>query len=139
MTIEARLLPAHEAVVRKIRVLIVEDSAVIRGLLTRWLGSEPDVEIVGIAVNGREGVRLAGESNPDVVVLDIEMPIMDGLTALPGILKSAPGSRVIMASTLTQRGGEVTIRALASGASDYLAKPSASNSAAAADYKRDLS
>jgi two-component system, chemotaxis family, protein-glutamate methylesterase/glutaminase len=138
MTLGARQPTAQEAVARKIRVLIVEDSAVIRGLLTRWLGSEPDVEIAGIAVNGREGVRLAGESNPDVVVLDIEMPIMDGLTALPGILKSAPGSRVIMASNLTQRGGEVTIRALAAGASDYLAKPSANNVAAAADYKKEL-
>lgn len=121
----------------KIKVMIVEDSAVIRGLLSRWLSAEADIEVVGIANNGQQGVQRAAEVTPDVVLLDIEMPIMDGLTALPGILKAAPKARVIMASTLTQRGGEVTIRALAAGASDYLAKPDA-QMAGAPDYKRDL-
>jgi two-component system, chemotaxis family, protein-glutamate methylesterase/glutaminase len=127
-----------EVAARKIRVMIVEDSVVIRGLLTRWLSVESDFEIAGIAVNGREAIRLATDLKPDVILLDVEMPVMDGLTALPEILKSSPGSRVIMASTMTQRGGEVTIRALSSGASDYLAKPSAGELTAASDYKRDL-
>jgi two-component system, chemotaxis family, protein-glutamate methylesterase/glutaminase len=121
----------------KIKVMIVEDSAVIRGLLTRWLSAEADIEVVGCAINGEEGVRRAGELSPDIVLLDIEMPVMDGVTALPGILKAAPNARVIMASNLTQRGGEITIRALAAGASDYLAKPDV-QTAATADYKRDL-
>jgi two-component system, chemotaxis family, protein-glutamate methylesterase/glutaminase len=121
----------------KIKVMIVEDSAVIRGLLSRWLNAEGDIEVVGVANDGQQGVQRAAEVTPDVVLLDIEMPIMDGLTALPGILKAAPKARVIMASTLTQRGGEVTIRALAAGASDYLAKPDA-QMAGAGDYKRDL-
>ena len=127
----------HPTAARKIKVLIVEDSAVIRSLLTRWLDAESDIAVIGTAINGREGVQRAGEMTPDVVLLDIEMPVMDGLTALPGILKSAPMARVIMASNLTQRGGEVTMRALAAGASDYLAKPDAALTSAG-DYKRDL-
>jgi two-component system, chemotaxis family, protein-glutamate methylesterase/glutaminase len=138
MTANTTNLKISESAARKIRVLIVEDSSVIRGLLTRWLSAEADIEIAGIAVNGREAIRLAGDLQPDVIVLDIEMPVMDGLTALPDILTHAPKSRVIMASTLTQRGGEITIRALSAGASDYLAKPDASTLAGAADYKRDL-
>jgi two-component system, chemotaxis family, protein-glutamate methylesterase/glutaminase len=129
---QTRVSPA-----RRIKVMIVEDSSVIRSLLTRWLDSEADIEIVGTANNGREGVLRAGEVAPDVVLLDVEMPIMDGITALPEILKAAPMARVIMASNLTQRGGEVTIKALAAGASDYLAKPDAQMSGAA-DYKREL-
>lgn len=125
------------SVARKIKVMIVEDSAVIRSLLTRWLSAEADIEVVGTATNGREGVQRAGECTPDVVLLDVEMPVMDGVTALPGILKAAPGTRIIMASNLTRRGGEVTIKALAAGASDYLAKPDA-NMNGAQDYKREL-
>jgi two-component system, chemotaxis family, protein-glutamate methylesterase/glutaminase len=129
----ASLAPA-----RKIRVLIVEDSSVLRGLLSRWLSAESDIEIVGAAIDGRQGVEKAKELTPDVVLLDIEMPIMDGMTALPEILKVAPRARIIMASTLTRRGGETTIKALSAGASDYLAKPQAMQLAGADDYKRDL-
>jgi two-component system, chemotaxis family, protein-glutamate methylesterase/glutaminase len=124
-------------VARNIRVMIVDDSAVIRSLLSRWLSAEADIDVVGTASNGRDGVLRAGECEPDIVLLDIEMPIMDGLSALPGLLKAAPKARVIMASTLTQRGGEITIKALAAGASDYLAKPDAGVDSAS-DYKRDL-
>jgi two-component system chemotaxis response regulator CheB len=123
---------------RKIRVLIVDDSAVIRGLVTRWLASEADIEIVGAAVNGKDGVDQADRQKPDIVILDIEMPIMDGVTALPAIRKVAPHARVIMASTLTQRGAEITIKALSAGASDYIPKPDANQLAGADDYKRDL-
>lgn len=75
---------------RKIKVMIVDDSAVIRGLITRWLTAESDIELVGAAVNGRDGVERAAQFKPDIVILDIEMPIMDGVTALPAILKAAP-------------------------------------------------
>ncbi len=136
------LSPAHpltgQAPARKIRVLVVDDSAVIRGLVTRWLSGEADIEVVGAAVNGKDGVDQAEKFKPDLIILDIEMPIMDGVTALPAIRKIAPDARVIMASTLTQRGAEVTIKALAAGASDYIPKPDASQLAGAADYKRDL-
>lgn len=136
------LSPAHpltsQAPARKIRVLVVDDSAVIRGLVTRWLSGEADIEIVGAAVNGKDGVDHAEKYKPDLIILDIEMPVMDGVTALPAIRKVAPNARVIMASTLTQRGAEVTIKALAAGASDYIPKPDASQLAGAADYKREL-
>jgi two-component system, chemotaxis family, protein-glutamate methylesterase/glutaminase len=118
--------------------MVVDDSAVIRGLVSRWVEAERDLELVGVAVNGRDGVEKAAKLLPHVVVLDIEMPVMDGIAALPQILKAAPGCRVVMASTLTQRGAEVTIKALSLGAADYVAKPDASKLAAAADYKRDL-
>jgi two-component system chemotaxis response regulator CheB len=94
--------------------------------------------VVGAAVNGKDGVDHAEKFKPDLIILDIEMPVMDGVTALPAIRKIAPNARVIMASTLTQRGAEVTIKALAAGASDYIPKPDASQLAGAADYKRDL-
>jgi two-component system chemotaxis response regulator CheB len=123
---------------RTIRVLIVDDSAVIRGLVTRWLAGEADIEIVGAAVNGKDGVDQADRQKPDIVILDIEMPVMDGVTALPAIRKVAPHARVIMASTLTQRGAEITIKALSAGASDYIPKPDANQLAGADDYKRDL-
>ena len=87
MTLMSTISQPHPTTARKIKVLIVEDSAVIRSLLTRWLDSEDDIAVVGTANNGREGVQRAGEMTPDVVLLDIEMPVMDGLTALPGILK----------------------------------------------------
>lgn len=131
-------IAANSAPVRKIRVLIVEDSSVIRGLLTRWLSAEADIEIVGAAIDGKQGIEKAKLLIPDIVLLDIEMPIMDGMAALPEILKVAPKARVIMASTLTRRGGETTIKALSAGASDYLAKPEAGQIEGTADYKRDL-
>lgn len=127
-----------QAPTRKIRVLVVDDSAVIRGLVTRWLSGEADIEVVGAAVNGKDGVDHAEKFKPDLILLDIEMPVMDGVTALPAIRKAAPNARVIMASTLTHRGAEITIKALAAGASDYIPKPDASQLAGAADYKREL-
>ena len=121
-----------------VRVLLVDDSAVIRGLVSRWLTAERRIELVGTAVNGKLGVEEAAKHKPDVVILDIEMPVMDGITALPEILKVAPGARVIMASTLTKRGAEVTIKALSLGASEYLPKPEATSIGGAEGYKRDL-
>jgi two-component system chemotaxis response regulator CheB len=136
------LSPAYpqpsQAPTRKIRVLVVDDSAVIRGLVSRWLSGEADIDVVGAAINGKDGVDQAEKFKPDLVILDIEMPVMDGVTALPAIRKAAPNARVIMASTLSQRGAEVTIKALAAGASDYIPKPDAGQLAGAADYKREL-
>lgn len=119
------------------RVLIVDDSAIIRGLVTRWIEAEPNLKLAGVAVNGREGVKIAGETQPDVIILDIEMPEMSGLEALPSLLKAAPKARVLMSSTLTRRGAEVTMKALTLGAADYITKPE-TGAAAAADFQRDL-
>lgn len=123
---------------QRIKVMIIDDSAIIRGLVSRWISAEPDFDLVGTGVNGNDGVKKVVSLNPDVIILDIEMPEMDGITALPLILKALPGVKVIMASTLTKAGAEVTIRALTLGAADYIPKPDAGRIAGADEYKRDL-
>ncbi|OSQ39659.1 chemotaxis protein CheB [Thalassospira mesophila] len=106
------------------KVLIVDDSAIVRGLVTRMLQEDHDIEVVGSVANGEDalGVMLAG--GIEAVVLDIEMPVMDGLTALPKILEIDPTVRVIMASTLTKRNADISFRAMTLGAVDYIPKPS---------------
>jgi two-component system, chemotaxis family, protein-glutamate methylesterase/glutaminase len=106
-----------------IQVLLVDDSAVVRGLITRILQEDPAIKIVGSVGNGQQGIEAATKHNPDVIILDIEMPIMDGITALPLIIKAAPNARVIMCSTLTLRNAEITLKALSLGATDTIAKP----------------
>lgn len=114
--------PARHA---PVRVLICDDSAVIRSVLARILSSDPDVRVVARAANGAEALAAIRAQEVDVVVLDVEMPVMDGLAALPLLLQANPALRVIMASTLTTRGADITFRALRLGAADYIAKPSA--------------
>lgn len=121
------------------RILVVDDSAVIRGLLTRVLEADPEVSVVASVGNGKMAISAVGRQPIDVVVLDIEMPVMDGLTALPQILKASPKTKVIIASTLTKRNADVSIRALRDGASDYITKPSSTRDLHSADaFKRDL-
>ena len=106
----------------KIRVLVVDDSVVIRHLVMHALREEPDIEVVGAEANGADALSRIPEVHPDVVTLDIEMPVMDGLTALRQIRKLHPKLRTIMFSTLTTRGASSTFEALALGADDYVAK-----------------
>lgn len=106
-----------------IHILIVDDSAVIRGLMTKSLSEDKDIVICGSAGNGEIAVRMAGDLKPDIIILDIEMPVMDGITALPLLIKAAPNAKIIMASTLTERNAEISLKALSLGAIDYLAKP----------------
>lgn len=108
-----------------IRVMVVDDSTVIRALMARIVEAEPDMRVVSSVANGRAAVEMLRHKPADVVLLDVEMPEMDGLTALPLILRAHPGAAVIMASNLTQQGAEVTLRALELGASDCVAKPTA--------------
>ncbi len=121
-----------------IKVMIIDDSAIIRGLVSRWIEVEKDLVVVGVGVQGKDGVARAARLDPDIIILDIEMPEMDGITALPLLIKAVPGVRVIMASTLSKAGAEVTIRALSLGATDYIPKPDAGNIAGAEEYKREL-
>lgn len=107
-----------------IRVAVVDDSVVVRGLLARWLSEAPDIVVCGIHRNGLEALRSLPEARPDVLLLDIEMPEMDGLTALPMVLKHAPATRVVIVSSHSIRGADITLRCLLRGATDYLAKPS---------------
>ena len=112
------------------RVVICDDSAVIRGAIARILAAGPGIEVVARVANGQAALDAVRAQDVDVVVLDIEMPVMDGMTALPLLLSAAPGIAVIMASTLTTRGAEVSLRALRLGAADTLSKPSAAEVAA---------
>lgn len=105
-------------------VLIVDDSAVVRGLMTRFLTSDPMIEVVASAASGAMALSIVDKYNPDVIILDIEMPVMDGMTALPLLLKKSPRSKVIIASSLSRRNAEISLKALELGASDYLPKPS---------------
>lgn len=129
---------ARGAAQTPIRVMVVDDSAVIRGLLTRTLESDPEIAVVASVANGQMAVSAVGRQDTDVVILDIEMPVMDGLTALPKILAVAPDAKVIVASTLTQKNAQISLKALAAGAADYLAKPSSSELNAATTFKREL-
>ncbi len=108
----------------KIRILVVDDSAIMRKLIIDILKRDPQIEIVGQAENGKKAVELARILKPDVITLDIEMPEMDGLTALKFLRKEVPSSRVIMFSSLTQEGAKATIEALSLGAFDFVPKPS---------------
>jgi len=106
---------------RKQRILVVDDSPFVRRMLIDWIGDQPDMEVVGIGKNGQEGVNLAKELKPDLVTLDVEMPIMTGLEALPHLLKT--GARVLMVSSVTQQGATATLQALEIGAYDFVTKP----------------
>jgi two-component system chemotaxis response regulator CheB len=107
-----------------IRVLIVDDSVVIRKLLTQTLAADSSIEVAGTASNGKIALAKIGQVNPELVILDVEMPEMDGLETLTNIRKDWPKLPVIMFSTKTERGAVATIEALTRGASDYVAKPS---------------
>ncbi len=109
---------------RKIKVLVVEDSTLIRKLLSDLLNNDPAIEVVDTAKTGKEAIEKAKILNPDVITLDIEMPEMDGLTALKILKKELPQTNVIMFSSLTQEGAKATIESLLYGASDFVPKPS---------------
>ncbi len=122
-----------------IQVMVVDDSAVIRGLITRMLESDKYVSVVATAGNGQIAVNNLERNLVDVIILDIEMPVMDGLTALPKLIAIDKTVKIIMASTLTARNAEVSIKALSMGATDYVPKPSTSREISGEnDFRRDL-
>lgn len=116
---------------RPIRILAVDDSLVIRSLLSRLIDSEPDLELASTASDGQRAVEKVTTVKPDVVVLDVEMPIMTGVEALIEIRKIDPDLPVIMFSNLTRTGAATTLEALSLGAKDYSPKPQGSGGAAA--------
>src|SRR4051794_13314403 len=109
--------------VRRARILIVDDSAVMRSLLRAVVCTDSALEVAGTAADGASALQAIEALHPDLVLLDVEMPIMDGLATLRELQKRGHPAPVIMCSSLTQRGARVTIEALACGASDYVAKP----------------
>ncbi len=116
----------------KIRVFLADDAMVVRRILTDTLASDPDIEVVGTAPNGKIALAKLAQLNPDLVILDVEMPVMDGLETLKEIRKTQRLLPVIMFSTLTQRGAAATLDALSAGASDYVTKPANVGSVSAA-------
>src|SRR6266481_3464975 len=122
-----------------LRVMVVDDSAVIRGLISRWIGAEPDMVVAASLRTGLEAVQQLDRIKPDVAVLDIEMPELDGISALPQLLAKKRDLIVIMASTLTRRNAEISFKALSLGAADYIPKPETTREASAADiFHHDL-
>ena len=126
------LQPMVVTVMPKIRVLVVDDSVVIRRMVSDVLSGEPDIEVAGAAADGRIALQKIEQVNPDIITLDVEMPVMDGLETLKQLRKTHRRLPVIMFSTLTERGASATMDALALGASDYVTKPANVGSAAAA-------
>src|SRR6186997_3351803 len=122
-----------------LRVMVVDDSVVIRGMISRWIGAEPDMEVSASLRTGLDAVNQLERINPDVAVLDIEMPELDGISALPQLLAKKRDLVIIMASTLTRRNAEISFKALSLGAADYIPKPGSTREISAADvFKRDL-
>ena len=121
-----------------IRVQLIDDSAVVRGLTRRWLSGHPDIDLTVVSADGMQGVADAIKHKPDIIILDVEMPRMDGLEALPHLRRAAPKAKIIMASTLTHKGANVTIQALSKGATDYLPKPEANQLGGAEAYRDAL-
>lgn len=107
-----------------VTVLLIDDSSLIRRLLSRVLKQDPLIEVIGEAEDGKEGIEQARLLQPQVIILDIEMPVMNGIQALPQLKKVAPKARIIMFSTMTESGARATLDALAAGADDYVTKPS---------------
>ncbi len=134
-------MPANEAVssANPIRVMIVDDSAVIRGLTARILEADNEIQVVASVGNGKLAVTNLARYDVDVIVLDIEMPVMDGLTALPELLKIDASVKVVISSTLTARNANISIQALQAGASDYIPKPtSTADIHAEGGFRREL-
>jgi two-component system chemotaxis response regulator CheB len=112
-------------VVPPIRVIVVDDSAFMRKVIGDLLEKDPEIQVIGKGKNGKEAVELVQKLSPDVVTLDVEMPIMNGLEALEQIMKDSP-LPIVMLSSVTQQGESETIRALERGAVDFIPKPSGS-------------
>jgi two-component system, chemotaxis family, protein-glutamate methylesterase/glutaminase len=122
-----------------LRVMVVDDSVVIRGLISRWISSEPDMVVAASLRTGLDAVNQIERINPDIAVLDIEMPELDGISALPLLLAKKRNLIIIMASTLTRRNAEISFKALSLGASDYIPKPESTREATAAEtFHHDL-
>jgi len=119
--------------------MVVDDSVVIRGLISRWIASEPDMVVAASLRTGLDAVNQIERVDPDVAVLDIEMPELDGISALPRLLAKKRNLIIIMASTLTRRNAEISFKALSLGASDYIPKPESTREQAAAEtFHHDL-
>src|SRR5579863_472364 len=122
-----------------IRVMVVDDAIVVRSLLARWVDAESDMQVIASLRTGREAVARIEQCDADVVVLDIDMPELDGISALPLLLQKKRDLVVIMVSTFTRRSAEISLRALALGAADYIPKPETTREATTSvEFRREL-
>jgi len=139
MNLAAATRPSKTAADRRIRVMIVDDAVVVRRLFARWVEAEPDLEVVASLRTGRQAVNQVERTHPDVVLLDVDMPELDGIAALPLLLEKRRDLIVIMASTLTRRNAEISLKALSLGATDYIPKPDNNREVTtSAMFRRDL-
>lgn len=121
------------------RVLIVDDSVVVRGLFSRWISEHPGLTVAGIAADGRAAIEAASRLKPDLIILDLDMPEVDGLAALPEILVQSPKSIVLVASSLTRRNARLSLRCLSLGAVDVLPKPEGNRDLTVSlEFRREL-
>jgi two-component system chemotaxis response regulator CheB len=131
--------PHTQASQEGVRVMVVDDSVVVRGLISSWIAEEPGLQVVAALRTGQEAVTQLARVNPDVVILDIEMPELDGLAALPLLLRQRDDLVVIMVSALTRKHAEYSLKALALGAADYVTKPNSSRGLATTSaFRREL-
>ncbi len=138
---QARALPSVELSldVEPCRVMLVDDSAVTRGLVSRILEADPQIDVVASVNDGQMAINSFKRTPVDVIVLDVEMPVMDGLTALPKLIEVDPAACIIVLSTLTKQNATTTIRALQMGATECMLKPSSSRELnTAEDFKTEL-
>ncbi len=140
MSVAATVAPAVSAGGQaSIRVMVVDDAVVVRGLVSRWIEEEPGLELAASLRTGRDAVAQVERANPDVVVLDVDMPELDGISALPLLLEKKRDLVVIMASTLTRRNAEISLRALSLGAADYVPKPESNRGVTTSpEFRREL-
>lgn len=131
--------PAHPAspAETQVRVMVVDDSSVVRGIITRALEASTGVKVVTSVSNGALAIKMLPSVACDVIVLDIEMPQMDGMVALPQLLAINPAVKIIMVSALTRRNADISLRALSLGAADYVPKPS-SGLGSADEFRNEL-
>lgn len=118
--------------------MLVDDSAVVRGMIARAIEADPDIRVVGAAGDGGAALAVVRATAPDVVLLDVEMPVLDGLAALPKLLEAHPGVAIIMASALTRRHAAMSLQALRLGAADYVPKPDAAAAGALPVFYEEL-
>src|SRR5687768_5304642 len=124
MSVAAAVTSPVSAVTQQpIRVMVVDDAVVVRGLVSRWVNAQPDLKIVASLRTGQDALDQLDLANPEVVLLDVEMPVLDGMATLPLLLQRRSDLAVIMVSTVTRRNAEVTLKALTLGAADYVSKP----------------
>jgi two-component system chemotaxis response regulator CheB len=118
--------------------MVVDDSAIVRGIVSRWLNEAGGFEVVATAASGRLALQALESTKPDIVLLDLEMPDIDGMTALPKLLARRPGVKVVVVSSLTKRNAQASLKCLSLGAVDYLPKPEGRRQDSTSGFRDEL-